>query len=326
MIKYVYRGQVLFLLILSIQCGAYIYELTTLVKASKEPQKQYIVFFSDFHDKKLPINQIQSQKIAYTLRRCHPFFVAVLTEDLSSQGHGGNHGCGKYTLNSLGGVLGGLATRCRSYGLQVINLEYRYCRVVAFGPAANSVHVRTNGMQNCPGSITIQELLDEIQGVVQEIQRYDDGPFLNEQYKKSIKAIQHDIELLTLPASRHMLVHDFLTNYVPYTQDKAAALKNLLTFDSELLDLKMVHAIVANSSAHYVLVFAGGSHVDRAAALLKKSGYQEVRTTGAHWYREYDTRKCSGIARPQGFCSMPRPISQRFLDDVLEKLRWHKEL
>lgn len=307
-------------ILLSIAQGhAYIYEVKIL--KAIEPQDnhpQYVIFFSDFHDKKSAVNAEQIKKINYCLKRCHPFFVAVLTEDLSSQTRGNNGnicGCGKYVLDSRGGILGGLTTQCAAYGLPVENLEYRYCRVVALGPVA------TNSEDDKNLGITVQQLVQEIKNIIDEIKAYNDGAALNAVYKNIVTQVEHDAHLLKLPAYMHMNVHDFLTHYVPFAEDRAVALKNLLTFDSTLLDLRIAHAIVTNKEAHNVLVFVGGSHADRVCEILKNNRYQELSATGAYWYREYDTRKCTGIARVQEFCSMPRPVKKHYLDDVLDKIR-----
>ena len=95
-------------------------------------------------------------------------------------------------------------------------------------------------------------------------------------------------------------------------------LKRLLTFDSVLLDLHMLHSVIAQKNKLTYLALAGGSHTFRVAQLLAKLGYEWVHSTKPQFKREYNIRKCLGSHIINGkYCRKPAPISLRNIQDFL---------
>ena len=95
-------------------------------------------------------------------------------------------------------------------------------------------------------------------------------------------------------------------------------LKDLLTFDSILLDLQMTHSIINMQNKLNFLAIAGGSHIKRVAKLLTKFGYEPVRKTRLRFVREYNINKCLGSHIVQGkYCRRPRPIDIKVVADFL---------
>jgi hypothetical protein len=114
---------------------SYIYEVRVLRKWDDVRKRyHYFIGLSDFHDKIDPSNQTQLKKIQDILAKADKSSTKVAIEDLSSVNNNGRASCGRYMVNSRGGVLGGLAQSSRDAGLDVCNVEFRYCRVVAMAP------------------------------------------------------------------------------------------------------------------------------------------------------------------------------------------------
>jgi hypothetical protein len=124
---------------------AFIYDIVVMRRwCSANNTYYYYIGFCDFHDKLDSSNGEQIAKIDTCLHQCDSSTLCMLTEDLSSAGCRGRKSCGKFIIDSRGGVLGGLAARCRDYGIEVENVEYRYCRVAAFAPVMHNMRSNVN--------------------------------------------------------------------------------------------------------------------------------------------------------------------------------------
>jgi hypothetical protein len=64
--------------------------------------------------------------------------------------------------------------------------------------------------------------------------------------------------------------------------DRLQLLKKLLTFDSILFDLDLVHTIT-NSDTTTIVVIAGGMHIENMCSMLEKIGYVHINKTVSHW-------------------------------------------
>jgi hypothetical protein len=309
--------------------NAFIYDISVLRRWSPElKQYQYCLGFCDFHDKLDVANGQQMAKINHCLCNCRPHTLHMLTEDLSSAGCGGRKSCGNFIIDSRGGVLGGLATRCRNLGITVDNVEYRYCRVVAFAPVMHSmrsnIHVDLTNhiLTNFPSvqQVRIADLVQEMFEVMQEVRKYEDGAKLTSWYQKTLQDIHANCTELQLQKHAELTIAQYLMSHLHPMGDRAALLKQLLMFDSNLVDLKLAHAIVSTKKP-FVAVFAGGSHIDRVVDMLNKVGYERVYHAGAQWRREYDFIAVTKIPQSN---MRPRPVSPRALDHVLEKMMFNK--
>ena len=304
-----------FLMLLSfapLTCYGFIYEIKILRK-QRADGFHYFIGLSDFHDKVHPITKQQLNKIEHLLAQCDKNETKILLEDLSSRGSGGRSSCGRFTVNSRGGILGGLTRFCEERQLLVENVEYRYCRVSSLGPVLNNTYAHISQIPSV-NDISIAELVQEIKDIVQEIKLYEDGPALTAYYKKNIQEVMDELKKLNMDARNQTSVGHYLALY-SHQKNRLDVLKRLLTFDSSLLDLKMIHGVVASNKEKAVSI-AGGSHITRVAdALQKYMGYEVVCATPVEYSRENDVKKCLGSAIiDDNFCVRPQPIDLSILD------------
>ena len=303
------------LLCLHFGSGAFIYELKVLRKKnSSQGNYHYFIGCGDFHDKAHPANKEQRAAIEQILAGCDKDSTLVLLEDLSSKGSSGRHACGRFFVNSRGGVLGGLAEKAREQGVTVDNLEYRYCRVSSLGPVLNNL---TSEPKSFPSvaQTSVTALAKEIDQVVKEIESYDDGAVLDDYYRKDIVNVMTELNKLGLAEAGSASIADYL---VENSNDKNRldVLKHLLTFDSILFDAKLAHAIV-NADQKNIIAFAGGSHIGRVATMLIKDGYEQLESTKIAFTKEHDLRFCLGSNIVEGkYCVRPKPIAL----DLIKKL------
>jgi len=302
----------------SISAFAFIYEVKILKKWDAAHKRyHYFIGFSDFHDKVHVANKHQLAKIETILNTCDKNSTKVAIEDLSSINNNGRSACGRYSVNSRGGVLGGLAQTSRTMGLDVANVEFRYCRVISLGPVLNNLQGNLNSFPSAT-TTTMSALLDEVSKEIVQIQAYDDGPILKKLYDASIKNIQDQIKKLRLDLDGTLSVAQYLEKNSTQ-KNRLELLKNLLTFDSGLLDLSLAHIVTsAFGTQDKVIVIAGGAHIGRVSDLLQKVGYKDASTTKVTFARENDLRKCLGSNIIDGaFCVKPQPIALDFLDAIL---------
>jgi hypothetical protein len=287
---------------------AFIYELKVMRKWDEAKQTyRYFIGCSDFHDKTSPVNQTQQQVLNTALQQCDRAKTKILIEDLSSVGSGGRLACGRYQVNSRGGILGGLAEKCRCMGLEVDNVEYRYCRVSSLGPVLNNLNQRPKAFPSVAGT-TVAVLANEIDAIVQEITTYTDGPILEAVYQHNIKQVQPQLTHFKNNSHKDMSVAEYLESHSK-PKERLEFLKHLLTFDSCLLDLKMAHAICAPCKAEKVVAIAGGAHIARVSELLEKVGYEVVYASDTQYKKECDLTKCLGSNIVDGaYCIHPEPI------------------
>lgn len=288
----------------------FVYEAKILINPNKNQQ---FIGLSDFHDKIHPVTKKQLMKIETWLAHCDKEQTKVLLEDLSSKGSAGRNSCGRFKVNSKGGILGGLTEYCESHNLFVENVEYRYCRVSALGPVLNDSYTCISQIPSV-NNISVACLVKEIQDIIHEIQAYDDGKTLNAYYQKNVKEVEAELQKLSLDCTNGMSVGHYLTLY-SHQKNRFEILKRLLTFDSSLLDLKLIHNVV-NASQQKVVTIAGGSHISRVAdALVKHAGYKKEYSTPVQYDREHDVKKCLGSAIiDDNFCLRPQPIDLGLLD------------
>lgn len=298
----------------------YVYEVHVLRRWNSERQEyQYVLGLSDFHEKTDSSTQTQVPHIDQLLCHCsNNTETLILTEDLSSRNTSGCCACGRFYVNSRGGLLGGLAEKCEQMGITVNNIEYRYCRVSALGPVLNNI-------TECPHSfpsvknIRIASLCKEIDIVAQEVESYDDGPILDTIYKADTQEIRSQLHQFNNQQGEDLSVADFLVKATPQA-DRLAFLKNWLTFDSGLLDLKLAHAVVNAKDKNSIFIIAGGAHVDRVAKILSQVGYEAVHKTKIGYQKEFDLKRCVGCSIINGsFCIRPSPVDLSCLDQFLHK-------
>lgn len=304
-----YRGlnfAVLLICYVSLPCIAYVYETHKMTMQSAGQEKVF-VGLSDFHDKSNPANVTQLQIIEQCMVGCDKAKTKFAAEDLSSRNNKGRFACGHYFVNSRGGILGGLADMARRKGLDIDNIEFRYCRVTSLGPVLNNLHEPLDGLASVAGT-RVESLIDEIQVTINDIRSYNDGPVLKKIYETAIRNVQKNMVSLKLVPNMRGTIAEYLRDHSTIS-NRLELLKKLLTFDSALLDIELVHSIVNAQDKTKFVAIAGGSHIVRVCELLAKIGYKKVNSTNIAYAKEYDLQRCLGSHIIEGlYCVKPRPI------------------
>jgi len=249
-------------------------------KANSSPLKeQFIIGLGDYHDKDHPANKDQRSYLELILKKSLAR-VKLIVEDLSSVNNDGNGMCCNYAISTRGGVLGKLADFARAYLIDVDNVEYRFCRVVAVGPLLNSASIAKNSTSGA--AININELYKEVVDELEKIRKYDDGSMANALYKRIIADVNKAFGQLKLDHIRNISIGEYCSRLSKNNYIKN--LERLCVFDSPLIDLKILHSIVSCQDKPIIIVAAGGSHIEKMNSFLQSIGYQKVAipSTSAH--------------------------------------------
>lgn len=253
---------------------AYVYQVQVIQSRDSQARPQVIIGLSDFHDKMHPANNAQRTVFLNMLSsiKQRDSYV-VITEDLSSPNVYGAHQVHQYTISSRQGMLAGLTQDCQKRGVATYNLEYRYGRVIAFGQLLHQP--LAHPFQHQPACIiTIADLLDEVEKMASYVHQSLVGQQSNALFVKQYAKMKKAIKRLELSQYRTSSCAAFL--HCCTTQvDRTAFLKELLTFDSCLIDCAMVDHIAKAQQATHVIVVAGGTHITRTFEHLKNQGYTQ---------------------------------------------------
>jgi len=291
----------------SLSCLAYIYQVHVLRRWDKKHNNyQYVIGLSDFHDKSHAINKQHRYYLERRLldgRRS----TKVIVEDLSSTNNNGHRTCDCYAINSRGGVLGGLASVLKRSGVDVDNIEYRYCRVVSLGPLINNMHAQVDSFSSS-NTLHIDLLYREVMREIDSIRSYSDGRVLNSRYKRIISGVMRSLRRLRLDRYQKMSIAEYCAKCTK-SSNRLDVLQKLCTFDSGLLDVKLVHSVIAAQNKSHVFAIAGGTHIKHACALLKHAGYETVFVSKLTSQGKYDLSKCIGSHIVEDvICVNPEPI------------------
>ena len=139
-----------------------------------------------------------------------------------------------------------------------------------------------------------------------------------QQALNTLMDLMADFDTLKLRNYADKSIVEYLEN-ISSEKNRLNILKKLLTFDSALLDMKMIHSIVTGQAKERIIAVAGGSHIVRMKVLLHDLGYEQVKTLKNGSYREYDLHRCLGSNIMQGsYCVRPQAIDVRLLSQLLE--------
>lgn len=264
---------VMFLLLANNSHGYFYYLCVVKKTAHKNVYPQHIILLADYHDKTHAANKSQRAYLESLLKKYSNKKIKLIVEDLSSINNDGRMICCNFGINCAAGVLGHLANKARSFGIDVDNIEYRYCRVAGIGPVINNTAVDPHTIKSACG-ITLASLYKEIIDEINKISRYDDGKKLNHFYKRAVADVRSQLSRMKLCGinSKKTVAHHCAQLKC---SDYRKQLEKLCIFDSALIDSNIMHAI-SNSKASIIFVVAGGSHIEQVNNLLKKMGYETV--------------------------------------------------
>lgn len=267
---------ILFGIILLSYHGCYAYYYALFVKdtiINKQTNKRrVIVGVADYHLKTHPANKNQRVHIESQIKKCGALKGKLIVEDLSSINNDGKMICCNFGINCCEGGLGQLASKARSWGVAVDNVEYRYCRVAAIGPLLDNIKADPHSFKSSSRISTIslhKEVIDEIE----KIKRYNDGKLLNDMYKSTAHKVH--TALLKMGFNKNNVS---VADYCKKLQNKEyrQALEKLCIFDSALVDMNIMHSIAKCAHEPLVFIIAGGSHIEQVGALLQRMGYTSI--------------------------------------------------
>ena len=286
---------------------AFVYNANVLRLYDNEAHDyQYIIGASDFHDKLHQANDTQRATLERILNGCSKRDTLVIAEDLSSSNVNGCRGCCQFIINSNKGILAGLTTYCSNHWIPVVNVEYRYCRVATLGPLINNSTALPSSFSST-NTITVQQLMDEVNKVIDEVLKYNDSKILQAEYVKHIEHIKTYMKNLKMPQYAQKTVAEYLVGTTT-AQNRMARIKELLTFDSALLDMRIVHEILKVPHKKQIVICAGGTHIENVSNLLQKIGYKPERAGSIKYEQERNLERCVGSHIVDGACVKPQPI------------------
>ncbi|MCK5632403.1 hypothetical protein KAH94_01525 [bacterium] len=296
---------------------SFIYEMVVLRKWDRQYARyNYFIGLSDFHDRTNKINDVQLSDLSEILKKCYPGSLYVGAEDISSPAKSGSTSCGRFFVHARGGVLAGFSKLCKDLKMNLENFEYRYCRVASLGPVLNNLNSDPNIFPSVKETM-VYSIVKEIENVFNEILSYDDEVLLRDLYRHAmlnIKKQMNEFKLYEYKDKTIVQYLDIMTN----KKNRLAFLKKILTFDSILFDLRMLHSVVKSNKRGSYLAVAGGSHISRIAKLISKLGWEWVHATRPSFKREYESSKCLGSNIIEGkYCRRPKSINIKMIEDFL---------
>lgn len=298
------------LLCISHTAIAYIYDVQVVRKWNAQLKDyQYVVGLCDYHDRMHPENKIQRAQLESLLAQSDKGNMRVVVEDLSCKGDASQQAyCSNFVVNTRGGILGGLAEFCAQRSIDVANVEYRYCRVAAIGPMLKHAHAPLQEFKAIH-EVSVNTMVDEIQDEVKSVEKFVVADKkLQTWYAQSMKEVEVGLKRLHLDQHQDMTLAQYL-NAHSQPEKRFLLLNELLTFDSILLDLKLVHAIAHMNDKRTIVVIAGGTHINRMNDALKSIGFTSQKNSSVTYKKEYDVNKCLGANVVDGsFCIKPQPV------------------
>ncbi len=305
------------ILFLSANCDSFIYEVSVLRKWNgKLGRYSYFVGLSDFHDRTNKVNEVQIRDLQSILFNCSSNTIKVGSENISSPSKGRRASCGRFFVHARGGVLAGFGQTCKELGLPLENVEFRYCRVASLGPVLNNLDSDMRSFSSVR-TIKVSDLIKEVEAICGEIRSYQDGELLKDFYDKCIERVYKRMRNQKLYKYKDKTVAAYLESTTT-RNNRINFLKELLTFDSILIDLRLLHSVISSQDSLNYLAVAGGSHITRVSQLISKLGWEWVHTTKPKFVREYKIRKCLGGNIIQGrYCRKPKPVDVRLIENFL---------
>lgn len=304
------------LLTTSMPCHTFIYRIDALQPIHS--QYPLILCLSDFHDKTHPETHPQQRYLDNLLDQLVKKNAYVLVEDLSSPNtKTGVTGCGNFSVDSRGGILGGLSTTCKQKNIPVENVEYRFCRVAAFGPVLNHPNQSPNTLESA-NRISIDAIYAEIKQAIERVQLFRDGPDLQKYYTQTINQILNELINLHLQGKSHTSIADYLTQQTTPVM-RPDALKRLLTFDSGLLDTSFVHAVLQAHDKDIIAIIAGGAHINNVCEVLEKNGYKRIHNTPVAYVQDHNLTSCIGSRIiDENYCVKPQAVDLHAIDQFID--------
>jgi hypothetical protein len=176
-------------------------------------------------------------------------------------------------VNTRGGFLGGITETIKRYGCRADNLEFRYCRVVALGlTATGNGGKQARALQD---AIRLEQFIKETQSLLTTVGHYNDYG-MSPWYRSCMQAVESAMTKLALVGSQKQTVGEYLHSAIQKNKRHDVVLEELLSYDSPLFDVRLVHEVLNDAHHKTVVVVAGGTHVREVFDALIKAGYEHV--------------------------------------------------
>lgn len=298
------------------QMHAYLYDVKVLRKWQPKCNRyHYWVGCCDFHDKLHKHNSVQRKKIEDWLPGYNPDHLLVLVEDLSSTNDAGKLGCGSYFINSRAGILAGLGSYCKTAGVPVQNVEYRYCRVVALGPVINNIHADPHSISSAK-KMTVTHLTHEIEQAYNDLLLGSTSTEFKNMLVAKAATLHKGVEKFKNTSTSTTTIAEYLHKNTT-AWNRLEIVKNMLTFDGILLGFKLVDATLKAENKEKVIAFAGGTHINEAYELLQKiGGYEPIIDTKSANGTDPVAKAINTGASPLN--KKPEPISLELLEHYIK--------
>lgn len=292
---------------------AYSYQVRVVKKYNTYLKRyQYVIGCLDYHEKTDPANRVQRLYVESLIKKYSRDELFCIVEDLSSVNNNGRMACCGYSLNTFG-LLGGLANTVRSLRKDVDNIEYRYCRVAAVGQLLT--HPEKNPKEFTSSCcLTMDCLYDEVMNEIKNVRRYNDGAFLNGWYKRSIDEVLRAMHRLEISYNGKKSVANYCIQRKNYRYQQF--LQELCTFDSSLVDAKLIHSIVGASHKRCILIFAGGAHINNAFDVLYRIGYRDEYSS-VITYPKNELKHSLHIQTKDGSCNRPKAVDIHVIEKFM---------
>lgn len=305
------------LLIMHVICvNAYVYQVKVLQPQDPHSKNRCIIGMSDFHDKTHPSNAAQRAFFLQLLSSIKDKTTCVvITEDLSSPNIYGSHQSHHYTIASRQGMLAGLTKDCQQRGFTAYNLEYRYARVIALGQLLHQP--LAHPFQHQPAcTVTIADLLGEVEKMAAYVQSSLVDQHTTALYMRTMAKMKKAIKRLELSSYKTSSCAAFLHLNTTH-ESRTAFLKELLTFDSCLIDCAIVNQITQLKDATHIIVVAGGTHITRVCNHLATQGYRQSFQSDLMLEQPHGitTHVCAGALRQ---ADRPAPIDLSCLQQFIK--------
>lgn len=239
---------------------------------------QYIIGFSDLHDRDQEKNQKHRDALIHLFKQCPKKNTTVIVEDLSSTNHRGTSCCGTFFFDSRGGLLGGIAKEAEICGLQTHNVEYRYCRAAGWGDLYSRMLFKPKSidpqkMPPIPLQSVRQEVLSTIDVVMTQFKKEPLNHPLRVHAQSAIDSINKRMQKLDwlTKANGKSTITQCASHFI-----NKCAVEETLTFDSALIDLLILDAIKQAFNKTVIVLIAGGTHIDKSFNILKTIGYKQI--------------------------------------------------
>lgn len=267
--------------------SAFIYEITVMrIPLSSDGSYYYFIGCSDFHDNSHAQALSQREQLLHIFDKANRLHTHIILEDLNSPNVHGKQGCKNFMLSCEKGVLAQLTQDLQRNGYRAENVEYRFGRVIALSEFLKNVEINAqsnpyNYASAC--ALRVDDILHEVDDVLEEIQKYRDGVLCNALYAAGCEKIKQSLKQFKFLQQKEKSIATFCLDNSTVA-NRLLFLKQLLTFDTDLLDFKMLHSIVGVQNKQCAVVIAGGTHIAHLSELLKNVGFEQVEYCS---YRKY---------------------------------------